>query len=82
MMPNGEFLVVASQDGQIQALDAHNGSFRWTQSRDHPFAGFALVQVTDEVVAAAQQAGLEFGQCADAAAPIGTGEQASTWAIS
>ena len=46
-----EFVLVASQDGRIQALDAHDGRARWTQNRGHPFAGLALAQVGREVVA-------------------------------
>lgn len=46
-----EFVVVASHDGRIQALDARDGRARWTQTRGHPFAGLALAQVGHEVVA-------------------------------
>jgi outer membrane protein assembly factor BamB len=46
-----EFVVVASRDGRIQALDARDGRARWTQTRGHPFEGLALAQVGHEVVA-------------------------------
>ena len=46
-----EFVVVVSHDGRMQALDARDGRARWTQTRGHRFAGFALAQVGHEAVA-------------------------------
>ncbi|HET9110868.1 MAG TPA: PQQ-binding-like beta-propeller repeat protein [Ktedonobacterales bacterium] len=46
-----EFVVVASHDGRIQAIDARDGHARWTQTCGHSYAGLALAQVGHEVVA-------------------------------
>lgn len=46
-----EFVVIASHDGRIQALDARDGQTRWIQTRGHSFAGLALAQVGHDIVA-------------------------------
>src|SRR5260221_13088202 len=50
---HADFLVIASSDGSVRALDAHDGAARWTQSCGHSFGGPALVRVADSVIAAA-----------------------------
>src|SRR5260221_3998599 len=50
---NAECLVIASRDGSVRALDARDGTARWTQSCVHPFGGPALARVADSVIAAA-----------------------------
>ncbi len=50
---SAEFLVIASSDGSVRALDAQDGAARWTQRCGHPFGGPALVRVADSVIAAA-----------------------------
>lgn len=52
MMTKAEFLVVASHDGRLQALDARDGQVRWCQNRGHLFAGLALARVGNDLVAA------------------------------
>lgn len=48
-----DFLVMGALDGSLRALNALDGSVRWTRSCGHPFGGPALVRVGDSVVAAA-----------------------------
>ncbi len=50
---NADFLVIASSDGSVRALDAQDGAARWTQNCGHSFGGPALVRVADSVIAAA-----------------------------
>lgn len=50
---NSGLLVVASYDGSIQALHAHDGSTRWTHRSAHPFMGYALARLADSVIAEA-----------------------------
>lgn len=52
MVVNSDFLIIASHDGRIEALDARDGSLRWTQSRGHPFVGLALARAENDIVAA------------------------------
>ena len=52
-MMNSGLLVVASYDGSIQALHAHDGSTRWTHRSAHPFMGRALARLADSVIAEA-----------------------------
>ncbi len=48
-----DFLVVGALDGTLYALDAQDGSLRWTRACGHPFGGPVLMRVGDTVVAAA-----------------------------
>ncbi|HEY1391550.1 MAG TPA: PQQ-binding-like beta-propeller repeat protein [Ktedonobacterales bacterium] len=52
-MMNSGLLVVASYDGSIQALHAHDGSTCWTHQSAHPFMGRALARLADSVIAEA-----------------------------
>lgn len=52
-MATSRLLVVASHDGSIQALNAHDGSTRWSHSSPHGFMGRALAQLADSVIAEA-----------------------------
>ena len=45
--------MVASYDGSIRALDAQDGSTRWTHNFVHPFIGRALARVGDSIIAEA-----------------------------
>lgn len=50
---NSGLLVVASYDGSIQALHAHDGLPRWTHRSAHPFVGRVLARLADSVIAEA-----------------------------
>jgi outer membrane protein assembly factor BamB len=52
---NTGLLVVASYDGSIQALDAHDGSTRWAHRGGHPFFGRALARLADSIIAEAAE---------------------------
>lgn len=48
-----ELLIIATAEGDIQAIDARDGSSHWARNLAHPFGGPVLVQVEDMVIAVA-----------------------------
>src|SRR5579872_3089683 len=50
----GGLLLMGTNGGVLQALDAHNGMLSWRWETSHPFGGSGLAQVGETIIAASR----------------------------